>query len=117
MFGETFKFNATVPNDNIITNLPDRCAVEVPVIADKSGFQALHVGDLPPQLLALNQVNTAVSELAVEAAVTGDRTAAYRACCLDPVAAAKLSLAEIKEMVDELFAAQAGLLPQFARPS
>jgi len=117
MFGETFRFNATVPNDSIITNLPDKCAVEVPVIADKSGFQAIHVGDLPPQLLALNQVNTAVSELAVEAAVTGDRTAAYRACCLDPVAAAKLSLAEIKEMVDELFAAQAKLLPQFARPS
>ena len=117
MFGETFRFNATVPNDSIITNLPDKCAVEVPVIADKSGFQAIHVGDLPPQLLALNQVNTAVSELAVEAAVTGDRTAAYRACCLDPVAAAKLSLAEIKEMVDELFAVQARLLPQFARPS
>ena len=113
MFGETFKFNATVPNEGIIPNLPHRCAVEVPVIADKSGFQAIHVGDLPPQLLALNQVNTAVSELAVEAAVTGDREAAYRACCLDPVAAAKLSLAEIKEMVDELFAVQAKLLPQF----
>ena len=112
-FGETFKFNATVPNANVITNLPTGCAVEVPVIADKSGFQAIQVGDLPPQLLALNQVNTAVTELTVEAAVKGDPVAAYRACCLDPVAAAKLSLAEIKEMTDELFQAQAQFLPQF----
>ncbi len=49
MFGETFRSNATVPNDSIITNLPDKCAVEVTVVADKSCFQAIHVGDLPPQ--------------------------------------------------------------------
>ena len=54
-----------------------------------------------------------VVELAVESALTGDPTAAYHACCYDPVAAAKLSLAETKEMVDELFEAQAPLLPQF----
>jgi len=28
MFGETFKFNATVPNEGIIPNLPHRCAVK-----------------------------------------------------------------------------------------
>ena len=113
LYGETFKFNATVPNDSIITNLPDKCAVEVPVIADRSGFSAIHVGDLPVQCAALNYVNTCVTELTVEAAVNGDPTAAYQACCLDPVAAAKLSLEEIKRMVDELFQVQAPLLPQF----
>jgi len=113
LFGETFKFNATVPNDSIITNLPDECAVEVPVIADKSGFNAVHVGSLPVQCAALNHINTCVSELTVEAAVNGDPVAAYQACCLDPVAASALSLEEIEQMVDELFKAQAPLLPQF----
>jgi alpha-galactosidase len=51
--------------------------------------------------------------LTVEAALTGDPVAAYQACCYDPLAASKLSLAEIKEMVDELFKVQAPLLPQF----
>ena len=113
LYGETFKFNATVPNDDIIASLPDKCAVEVPVIADRSGFSAVHVGLLPPQCAALNYVNTMVTELTVEAALEGDPVAAYRACCLDPVAAAKLSLEEIKQMVDELFQVQAPLLPQF----
>jgi len=113
LFGETFKSNATVPNDGLITNLPDRCAVEVPVIADRVGFSSIHVGALPLQCAALNHINTMVVELAVESALTGDPVAAYHACCYDPLAAAKLSLAEIKQMVDELFRVQAPLLPQF----
>jgi alpha-galactosidase len=113
LFGETSKFNGTVPNDSLITNLPDRCAVEVPMIADKAGFSPIHVGALPVQLAALNFVNTAVVELTVEAAVKGDPVAAYQACCLDPVAAAACSLEEVKQMCDELFQVQAPLLPQF----
>jgi alpha-galactosidase len=113
LLDETFKFNGTIPNHGAITNLPDDAAVEIPMVADRSGFQGINVGALPVQCAALNQVNTAVVELTVEAAVKGDPVAAYRACCLDPVAAAKLSLAEIKEMTDELLKAQAKFLPQF----
>jgi len=102
-----------VPNDGILTNLPDRCAVEVPVVADKGGFRALHVGALPVQCAALNYLHTCITELTVEAAVKGDPVAAYQACCLDPVAAAACSLEEIKRMCDELFQVQAPLLPQF----
>jgi alpha-galactosidase len=113
MFGETFKFNATVPNTGLIPNLPDRCAVEVPVIADRSGFQGIYMGPLPTQLAALNHITTMGIELTVEAALNGDPVAAYHACCYDPVAASVLSLAETKQMVDELFRVQAARLPQF----
>jgi len=113
LFGETTKFNATVPNDGLIPNLPAKCGVEVPVIADRSGFSPIHMGPLPLQCAALNHINTMVTELTVESALTGDPVAAYQACCYDPLAAAKLSLAEIKQMVDELFQVQAPLLPQF----
>jgi len=113
LFDELFEFNATVPNTGLITNLPADCAVEVPVVANKSGFSAVHMGALPPQCAALNHINTMSIELTVESALTGEPQAAYQACCLDPVAAAALSLAEIKQMVDELFRAQAQYLPQF----
>jgi len=113
MFNETTKFNATVPNTGLIPNLPERCAVEVPVIADKNGFSPIYMGPLPLQCAALNHINTMVSELTVESAIAGDPVAAYHACCYDPVAAAACSLAEIKQMVDELFKVQAPLLPQF----
>ena len=113
LFDEQFSFNGSVPNTGVIANLPEGCCVEVPVVADRAGFRPLHVGALPLQCAALNQVNTVVTELAVEAAVNGDPQAAYHACCYDPLAAAACSLAEIKQMVDELFRVQAPLLPQF----
>lgn len=113
LHGQTVKFNATVPNDGLITNLPDQCSVEVPVVADKSGLAPVRVGNLPKQCAALNVVNTTVAEFAVEGALDSDPTAVYRACCFDPLAAATCSLPEIKKMVDELLAAQRPFLPQF----
>jgi alpha-galactosidase len=115
LFDEVYKFYGNIPNTDLITNLPDQAVVEVPVIADNTGYSGIHVGDLPPQLVALNHVTVMVSELAVQSALTGDPVAAYHACCFDPLAASKLSLEEIKQMVDELFKVQiaAGRLPQF----
>ena len=113
--GDTCKFNATVPNRGLIDNLPHECSVEVPVTADRSGFTPARVGALPLQCAALNVVNTTVAEFAVEAALKGDPTAAYRACCFDPLAAATSSLPEIKQMVDEIFVAQQPYLPQFKK--
>ena len=57
-----------MPNTGLITNLPDDACVEVPVFADKRGFNPIHVGALPPQCAALNNVSVAVEEMAVEAA-------------------------------------------------
>lgn len=113
LFGETFKFNGTVANQGAISNLPADAAVEIPVIADKSGFQPIQVGALPHQCAALNQLHTNIVELTVEAALTGNPEPVYQACYLDPVAAAKCSLEEIRQMVAELFRVQQPLMPQF----
>ena len=115
LFDRKREFNGNVANTGLITNLPEGCCVEVPVVAEKSGLSPVHVGALPPQCAALNQINTTVVELAVQAALTGDPKPVYHACYYDPVAAAVCSLAEIREIVDELFRVQAPLLPQFKR--
>ena len=111
--GKPFLFNGNVPNTGIITNLPQDCCVEVPVYADKRGFNPVHVGALPPQCAALNNVSVAVEEMAVEAALTGDRELVYQALYYDPLSAAVLSLAEIRKMVDAMFRKNKGYLPQF----
>ncbi len=41
--------------------------------------------------------------MAVEAALTGDPRLVYQAICHDPLTAAVLSLAEIRQMVNEMF--------------
>ena len=89
-----------------ITNLPDGCCVEVPCLVDRNGVQPTHVGDLPPQLAALNRTNINVQELAVEAAVSGDNDAVYQSIMMDPLTSAVLTLPEIHHMVSEMFEAE-----------
>ena len=111
--GEMYEFNGNVRNTGLISNLPDGCCVEVPVVASKAGLRAVHVGDLPEQLAILNNTNARCEELTVEASVTGDARKVYYAIYMDPLTSAVLSLEETRTMVDEMFAANREWLPQF----
>jgi len=111
--GEAFKFNGNVPNTDFITNLPDGACVEVPVYVDKAGFHPLHVGALPPECALLTQLSSGIEEMAITASLNGDPTMVYRAICHDPLTAAVLSLAEIRQMTNELFEQHKDYLPQF----
>src|ERR1051326_6171721 len=103
-----------VANDDLITNLPQGCCVELPVLVDKNGLQPTKVGALPPQLAAIMQTNVNVQSLTVEAALTGKREHVYHAAMLDPHTAAELTLDEIWALVDDLIAAHGDWLPAYA---
>ncbi len=111
--GEPYLFHGNVPNKGLITNLPPDVCVEVPVLANKRGLNAIHVGALPPQLAALNNLSVACEEMAVEAALTGDPRLVFQSIAYDPLTAAVLSLAEIKQMVSEMLKKNRPHLPQF----
>lgn len=100
-----------VPNNGLITNLPDTCTVEVPCTVDAAGLVPEKVGELPIQLAALMQTNINVQQLTVEAAVTGRRDYLYQAAMLDPHTAAVLDPEQICALVDELLAAHGDLVP------
>ena len=113
MGGEMYRFNGNVPNTGIVTNLPQGACVEVPVLVDKDGFHPIYVGALPPECALLTQLSSGIEEMVINATLDGDPTAIYRAICHDPLTAAVLSLAEIKTMVNEMFAQNQPYLPQF----
>jgi alpha-galactosidase len=115
MGGELYSFSGNVANTKLIDNLKEGCCVEVPVLVDRRGFNPIHVGPLPPQLAALNQVSVSVEEMAVEAALTGDPRLVYQSICYDPLSAAVLSLAEIKKMVQEMLLKNKPYLPRFKK--
>jgi Family 4 glycosyl hydrolase C-terminal domain/Binding-protein-dependent transport system inner membrane component len=100
------RINGNVPNTRLIDNLPGGCCVEVPCLVDGNGIQPTYVGSLPAQLAALNRTNVNVQALIVEAALTGSREAVYHAVMLDPLTAAVCTLPQIRNMVDDLLAAQ-----------
>src|SRR5512142_1266058 len=113
--GGMYKFNGNVRNTHLITNLPEGACVEVPVLVDKAGFHPIHVGALPPECALLTQLSSGIEEVAITASIEGDPTMVYRAICHDPLTASVCSLAEIRQLTNELFAQHKDYLPQFRR--
>jgi alpha-galactosidase len=108
-----FKIGGNVMNTDLITNLPREACVEVPCLVDRSGVNPTYVGNLPPQLAALNRTNINTQLLTIEAAITGKREHIYHAAMLDPHTAAELSLDDIKAMCDDLIEAHGKWLPKY----
>jgi alpha-galactosidase len=101
--GNPSVFNGNVKNKGLITNLPEGCCVEVPCLVDKEGIHPCYVGDLPPQLAALNRTNIHVQELAVRGIVEKDKTKIFYSILLDPLTSALLTIDETRQLVDEMF--------------
>jgi alpha-galactosidase len=112
--GEPFEFNGNVRNTGLITNLPQDACVEVPVWASRKGLSPVHVGALPPSCAVLTNLTSNIEEMAVEAALTGDARLVFQAIAHDPLTASVLSLAEIRQMVSEMFRQNQPYLPQFS---
>ena len=111
--GEPFEFNGNVTNTGLITNLPQDACVEVPVWASRKGLEPVHVGALPPQCALLTNLTSSIEEMAVEGTLSGDPRLIYQAIAHDPLTASVLSLAEIRDMVNEMFAKNRDHLPTF----
>ncbi len=112
--GDLFRFNGNVPNTgNLVSNLPDDCCVEIPVLASRRTIQPMRVGALPRQVVPLTALNATCETLAVEAALTGDPRKVFQAVASDPLTASVLSLEEIRRMVNDMLAQNRGHLPQF----
>ncbi|MDA0989392.1 MAG: alpha-galactosidase [Verrucomicrobia bacterium] len=113
--GDIFKFNGNVSNTGLIDNLPEGACVEVPVVASRGRLEAIHTGPLPASCAMLTGLSAQAEMLAVEGSLTGDPTMIFQAIAHDPLTAAKLSLAETRKMVQEMFRRNQKYLPQFKR--
>jgi alpha-galactosidase len=111
--GTPSRINGNVRNNGLITNLSEGCCVEVPCLVDKKGISPCYVGNLPPQLAALNQANIGAQKLAVKGIVEKDKTKIFQATLLDPLTGAVLTIDETRQMVDELFQAENKYLKGF----
>lgn len=100
-----YKIGGNVINNGLITNLVPKACVEVPCLVDGNGIQPTHIGELPLQLAAMNSTNVNPQLLAIEAAVTKDKSYVYQAAMLEPHTAAELSIDQIIAMCDELLEA------------
>jgi alpha-galactosidase len=103
---------ANLTNHGLVGNLPAGFAVEVPTVVDATGARPEPMGDLPPQLAAVNRPYVSVGELTVAAAVTGDPRLVRQAAMVDPNTAASLTVDAIWQLCDALTKAHGDLLPE-----
>ncbi len=99
-----------VVNGGRIANLPPDAIVEVPAVIDAHGVHAINVGELPQGIAALCKREILIQELAVEAAVKGNRWLALQALLLDPVVD---NAAAAERVLDEMLRLQADYMLQF----
>ena len=104
-------YSANLPNRGQVTNLPPEAILESPAIADASGLRPIGLGELPSGLAATLVSRIAVVETIVDAALKGDRDLFVQALVAE---GSCKSLTVARRLADDLLAAQAEFLPQFA---
>ena len=111
--GTPFVFNGNQLNNGIIPNLSPLACVETPVMASVHGLQYLQAGELPDNLAILINTSARVEEMAVNAAIEGDPWKVFQANLFDPLTASVCSMAEIKQMTQEMLDINAEYLGYF----
>lgn len=108
--GNRYVLSLNVPNDGYISNLRQDAIVEIPALVGADRIYGLGMGELPPAIAALMELQLGIMDLVVEAAVTGDRQAALEALIIDPTVPDPETAQKI---LDQMLVAQAEFLPQF----
>src|SRR5260221_6468460 len=85
--GEPSVIYGNVPNDGLISELPDGTCVEVPCLVDRAGVQPTAVDEYPAQLAALNRTYANVVDLTVRAGLESRPNHGRHAGMPDPAAA------------------------------
>lgn len=101
-----------LPNEGQIANLPRHAVVETYGSVSATGFSPIAVGNLPEPLAGLTAPHCRIQLMTLEAALTGNKKLAFEALMLDPLCH-KLTFAEIRQMGEELMAANKKWLTQF----
>jgi len=104
-------FSCNVVNHGLVPGLPDWSAVEIPGVATARGIRPISVPDLGRPLTAILARRLSSVDLAVDAALNGDRDLVVEAMIAD---GSIFDADRAAALTDDLIAAQAQHLPRFS---
>jgi 6-phospho-beta-glucosidase len=99
-----------VRNDGALPDLPDDAVVEIPACIDRAGAHVSPLAPLAPEIRGLVQAVKAYEDLAVLAAIHGDRATAEKALLAHPLVG-RYSIA--RPLLEALLEANRAYLPRF----
>lgn len=111
--GAPAEIYVNVANDGLIDNVPSDGVVEVGATIDGDGIHAHAYGKLAPQFAAPVAAHMAFHDLVATSVLEEDRESAIHALMVDPLTSAVCSLAETRELFEEMVAAERGHLPSY----
>ncbi|MCA1899700.1 MAG: 6-phospho-beta-glucosidase [Chloroflexi bacterium] len=106
--GETHVVN--VRNNGAVKEWDESWALEIPALVRRSGITPIPAAPLPPFAFGLLAAVKAYEILTAQAAVTGDRNAAYQALIVHPLGP---KLEHAQNVLDDLLETNRKYLPQF----
>jgi alpha-galactosidase len=96
-----------IPNNGLLTDLPDWIAVEVPATVDQDGIHGVPMGRLPSGFLGLLTNQIGVHDMTAEAILNKSRNDALQALLVDPMVN---TFKGIEDMLDTMIEYQEGWL-------
>ena len=106
--GETHVLN--VANGGAVSGWPGEWVLELPCTVQRDGVQPIAAEPLPPVAFGLLAQVKSYAQLAVQAAVHGDREAAFQAILAHPLGPAA---GRVQAVLDDMLATHRDYLPQF----
>jgi alpha-galactosidase len=77
--------SVNIPNDGIITNLPQDLVIECPAIINKKGIKGIKLGEYPFELVSYLRAQASIMDLALESIFQKSRDLALKAILADPL--------------------------------
>jgi 6-phospho-beta-glucosidase len=99
-----------IPNNGAVKDWPADWVLELPAIVSRNGIQSLPAEPLPPECFGLIAQVKAFEQLTVEAAVHGDRKAAYKALLAHPLGP---PADKVQEVLEDMLDIHRPYLPNF----
>lgn len=97
-------------NHGAISDLPYDCVVEISSIITSHGAEPMNWGSFDAGIRGMIQLQKAMEECVIDAAVTGDYGKALQAFTINPLIQSGIAC---KEMLNEMLVANKAFLPQF----
>ncbi len=80
----SYESSINIPNDGIITNLPEDLIIEGPARVDKDGIHGIKIGNLPKNIAAILRIEATIQDLCIEAIIKRSKELAIACLAVDP---------------------------------
>ncbi len=106
----SYEVALNIPNDGIITNLPQDLVIECSALVNGQGIRGISLGAIPKNIAALLRIEASIQDLCVEAILSESKDLAIACLALD-VNCGRFEMAE--NIFKEMTALQKQYLPNF----